>query len=305
VKKKQVIILLKVAVSLILLLYALDRAGLDSIISSFKEMNTPLFFAAAAIFLTSLFFASIRWGLLITVDGGTNRFKTSRLLALYLITAFFNRLLPGLVTGDAFRMYYLYKDTSSGTLSVGSVFADRYIGFTALISLGLMVFPFVAGNFKGTGIATAFLLIAFCFILISFSVFLFKIGDRFSTVRNFYDYAFSIKKRPRIVLKAYLLSIGVHILGILSLFVISIAMGIRLSLWDFFLFVPIITTVTTIPVSISGIGVREATCIVLLGQAGVQPEKAFAISIAWFLSYVLGSLPGLIIYIKWKTREEN
>jgi hypothetical protein len=51
-----------------------------------------------------------------------------------------------------------------------------------------------------------------------------------------------------------------------------------------------------IPISISGLGVREGSFVILLGLIGVRSEIATSLSLAWFFSVFIGSLPGLAIY---------
>jgi uncharacterized membrane protein YbhN (UPF0104 family) len=55
-----------------------------------------------------------------------------------------------------------------------------------------------------------------------------------------------------------------------------------------------------LPISISGLGVREGAFVVFFGLIGVKPEAATAVSLSWFISSSVGSLLGLIEYIKYK-----
>lgn len=62
-------------------------------------------------------------------------------------------------------------------------------------------------------------------------------------------------------------------------------------------FVPVVSIISLIPITISGIGIREGAFVVLFGLIGVLPEKAMTLSVVWFLSIVVGSLPGLVGYL--------
>jgi uncharacterized membrane protein YbhN (UPF0104 family) len=59
-----------------------------------------------------------------------------------------------------------------------------------------------------------------------------------------------------------------------------------------------------IPISISGLGVREGAFVLFFGFIGVKPEAAAAISLSWFITASAGSLIGLIEYVKYK-KETN
>jgi uncharacterized membrane protein YbhN (UPF0104 family) len=63
---------------------------------------------------------------------------------------------------------------------------------------------------------------------------------------------------------------------------------------------PLIILFTSIPVSISGLGIREGAFVLFFGLIGIKPDIATAISLSWFISITIGSLWGLIEYIRYK-----
>jgi uncharacterized membrane protein YbhN (UPF0104 family) len=77
-------------------------------------------------------------------------------------------------------------------------------------------------------------------------------------------------------------------------------MNIELSLLSLIVFLPLITLITMIPVSISGIGIREGAFVFFLGTMGVPLDKAMTLSILWFLSVVVAGLWGLVEYLRFK-----
>jgi uncharacterized membrane protein YbhN (UPF0104 family) len=77
-------------------------------------------------------------------------------------------------------------------------------------------------------------------------------------------------------------------------------LGERVPLLALFMFMPIIVTVSSIPVSISGVGLREGAFVLLLGSIGIPPDAATALSFAWFLSVVAGGLTGIYEYLRHK-----
>ncbi len=59
---------------------------------------------------------------------------------------------------------------------------------------------------------------------------------------------------------------------------------------------PVLFLVTVVPVSLNGIGLREATFVVVLAGADVGREDAFALGLAFFAVGVLtGGLGGLAL----------
>ncbi len=261
-------------------------------------------------YIVTVYTSSHRWKYLLSLVEGSSGLSSLRLFSLYIMGSFFSRLLPGMVGGDAVRAYYLYKDTKSGTMALASVFADRYMGFAAMLSLGLVALPFGINKIRGADAGWTIPLewivplIAFVFIVFSFLIFTLQIGKRFSKVKNLYEYFLKLKNSPSILIKSFSLSVAVQVIGIFSVYLISVGIGAKTSLIEFFLFVPIINTITALPISMSGLGVREGAFVLLLGLTGIKPEVATSISLAWFLAYALGSTPGIIVYLKWRVKKE-
>jgi len=52
-----------------------------------------------------------------------------------------------------------------------------------------------------------------------------------------------------------------------------------------------------IPISVAGWGVREGTMVVALGQVGVLPADALALSVAFGLIYMLAGIPGGLLWL--------
>ena len=284
---------LKVLVSTGLLSIVIEKTGFAKILSTLGGISIPLFLTSSALYTFSLYISSIRWRLLL--PGG---FTLGRLFSLYLIGSFFNTLLPGIIGGDAVKAYYLYKDTGKGTPAVASVFMDRYIGFAALMCVGTAAFPFSVRYFKGSPIEWLFPLIVLLFALGSILAYALRAGRRFRFIAEVYEYFDRYVTKRGTVAKTFSLSMFVQIINIVSVYLLIIGLDIDLPFLPLLIFIPIITTISTIPISISGLGVREASFILLFHFLGVGPVQATAISFAWFLTIATGSLPGLIEYLR-------
>lgn len=322
--RKIFLVVLKILISSTLLYFIISKTGINNIFSILKGINILSFLLAILLYIISIYISSIRW-LFLLPEG----FKTGRLFSLCLIGSFFNTLLPGIIGGDAVKAYYLsnesqikskrgssgpearspeLKDKSSSlaaprsslVIAIASVFMDRYIGFAALISIGMAVFPFGLRYFRGSYIEWILPVIVMLFVSGSFLVFGLKIGKRFGMLTELYGY-FSIYIRQRaVIVKVFLLSVIVQVIGIMTVYTLSLGLNINVPLLPLFIFIPVISTITSIPISISGIGVREASFVLLFGFLGLSPIQSTAISFAWFFSVATGSLTGLVEYLRYK-----
>jgi uncharacterized protein (TIRG00374 family) len=87
---------------------------------------------------------------------------------------------------------------------------------------------------------------------------------------------------------------------IFTVYVLALGMGQDIPFLVFLIFLPLIILFTMIPVSISGLGVRESAFVLFFGLVGMKPEVSTALSLLWFLTVSTASLIGLIEYLKYK-----
>jgi uncharacterized membrane protein YbhN (UPF0104 family) len=260
-------------------------------------MDLRYFFLASLLYLVIVAIAALRWQLLLD-----EQYPARQLFSLYFIGSFFNHILPGTVGGDAVKIYYLYKDTRKSGSSIGAVFLDRYIGLVALLSIGLVSSIIANRELSRIGLQWMIPSVLAVFIVGSLLVFGLRIGKRFSFMRNFYDYLYVYLNKKRTMLKTFLMSLLIHFLSISMVFVIALGMGQRLPFTALFVFMPIIITVITVPITISGFGVREGAFTLLFGLIGIPPQICTSISFVWFLAMAVTSLIGLIEYFRYRRR---
>lgn len=304
---RYLLLLFKLFVSAALLYFLVSKIGGKTIINNMQLLNPAIFIASLCIYIISIFFSSIRWKLLIS-----RPMKTKRLFSLYMIGSFFNVYLPGIVGGDAVKAYYLHRDMNRQTshahsavhslpFSIASVFMDRYIGFSALLFISMVAFPVGFKYLDETPLEWLVPMVFFLFLSGSIVFFKARAGERIRFLFNIYDYFKLYTSKKDVLIKAFLYSIIIQILNIFSVYILSKGLSMDISFATLMIFVPIIIVVSFIPVSISGIGLREGAFVFLLGTMGIQPALAMTLSLLWFLSVVAASLWGLFEYLRFKT----
>ncbi len=306
--KKALFLSVKIAVSTALIIYLLSKVGGMAVIENAVLLSPAHFAAAVVLYLFATYLSSLRWKLLVPCDVGLRR-----LFSMYIIGSFFNTCLPGIIGGDAVKAYYLntelkqcpHKNERSsglgkGSISVASVFMDRYIGLAALLSIGLAAVPAGFGLLAGTPVVWAMPLLVGGFIVSSVLLFRFRLGERLRFLVGVYDYFSFYFAERLVILKAYLYSLAIQIVIIVSVYVLAKGMGLGITFLSLLVFLPLITLIAMIPVSISGIGIREGAFVFFLGTMGVSADKAMTLSILWFLSVVAAGLWGLVEYLRFK-----
>jgi len=289
------LLIAKLIISSGLLYLVLSKTGAEKVLAIIKTVNPLAFISVILIYIFSVYVSTLRWRLLLT-----EKVKKSRLFSLYLIGSFFNTFLPGMVGGDAVKSYYLYKETNKGSLSLASVFMDRYVGLISLMAIGLLAYILGFRYVRGTIIEWLLPVMVLSFLAGSFIIFGFRFGKRIQMLSEFYEYFYAYKNQKTLIIKTLLLSAVIQILSILSMYIITLGLGQHIQLKYFFIFFPIVVTLASLPISISGIGVREGAFVLLFGIIGVRPEMATAMSFTWFLSVACGGLTGLFEYLRIK-----
>lgn len=290
---KAAFFVLKLLVSSLSLYVVFLKADLNQIKAMLWKIGLVPFLFASLLYIASICGASLRWKLLLP-----ERFTFRRLFSLYLIGSFFSTFLPGVIGGDVVKAYYLNKDAKKLSLTLASVFMDRYLGYVGLIIIGMAAYPFSLRYFGGSVYKWVMPLICVAFVIGSVLFFGLKLGKRFKTVSEFYEYFVMLKAKKDVMVKAVAISLGIQAMGIIAVAVLASAMGEKIPVLMLLVFLPIIITITTIPISISGLGVREGSFVVLLGLIGVRPAVATSLSLSWFFSTFLGSMPGLLAYLR-------
>jgi hypothetical protein len=85
-------------------------------------------------------------------------------------------------------------------------------------------------------------------------------------------------------------------LGIVIVFMLGRALGVELSLWRYFIYLPVITALTVLPISLAGIGIREGAFVFFFAQAGVMQAQALALSLLLFAQTLALALLGGLWY---------
>ncbi len=104
--------------------------------------------------------------------------------------------------------------------------------------------------------------------------------------------------------KAFLLSIPAHLLMFSTFWFGAKAFCAGLSLLSIYCVMPIVATVTALPISIGGAGLREGLFIQILGALYATPESiATLVSLSGFMMQVFWSLIGGVIYLGYRASQ--
>jgi len=264
----------------------------------------------------------LRWLLLLRVQGF--RLSWRRGTSIFLIGLFLMTFTPGLIGGDAARMIYVIQEAPERKADAVLVVAmDRLMG---LISLVLMAALVVACRYRwlaatpatgGLEYVTLLILAGGVGVVILSGIAARlpwlsllqrhpRLGDKVrETGAAFHAYR---RHWPR-MLQALANTMAAHGFYFLTFYCAARALGAFDSaygspwrgLWDVFSVMPIVNTLTALPLSLAGIGIRESLFQVLLKDlCGIAPGVGAAIGSLGFAMRAVWGLPGGFLLLRYR-----
>lgn len=307
--------LLKVLVSLALLAVLLARQPLEEIRAALAAPRWPWLLAALAVYGVSAVAGAWPWAWLLRGAGSAT--GLARLVRLYLIGLFFNNFLPANVGGDVYKVIDLGRGEHNPQRAFAATVLDRLLGLAALslvavAAVGLSLAAGIAVPPAAWTLGGVLVLLAAAGGLLlsrrgaasvqsilqrlqlpSLARFVAPVAAAFQVYRG----------RQRLLGRA--LAAGIVIQGLRVAVHVLVACGLGLALsraqvLQFFVLIPLLAVSLTLPITINGIGLREALAAVLLTWTGLPAQTMVAVEIMAFLVQVAFSLVGGVLF--WHAR---
>ena len=298
--------MLQYIIAAILLIYIFKKIPLHTVIEALRHVNPNLLCVGLLMaLLVHPVFADRLRRLAETQEIIITNLK---IIEINFACLFYGLFLPGgTITGNAIRLYRLSGSEGHYIGAGVIVLLDRTITTITLCMTGIIFF-LLDGTFKSIWILKLMILVM---VFLLFIIGLLYVGIRWLRLKIFYnilnrilfDKLIAVKialKRIQNLSKGLIiiicsLSFIAHLLGILAYYFIILAMGIQIGFLTIAWIRSGIILATMIPVSISGLGLRESAVYVLMTSYGVLAKETIAFSLLIFLATVLipGSLGGL------------
>jgi glycosyltransferase 2 family protein len=235
----------------------------------------------------------------------------ARMVAFYFIGMFFNIFLPTIVGGDAVKAILLTRETGAPARATMSVFMERNVGLFALLTIATAA-AFVAPpvEVRGFNLLQLTLIVFAAFIaanivlanrpayrLVDYLVAMTPLSRIRSRAASLYEALLPYREaRWRgLVAGAIAQSFLFQAIVILVVFLNAAALNLHPPLSALAVFVPLISLAGMLPISVNGLGIREALYVLLFGRIGVPPDAAFSMAVLYFAVTLGASLPGGIV----------
>ncbi|MEY2537615.1 MAG: glycosyltransferase 2 family protein [Verrucomicrobiota bacterium] len=270
------------------------------------------------------FSAAVRWQILLRVQKINLTFN--RVSGLFFIGMFYNQFLPGGTGGDIVKSYLLLKETKKKAGALLAVVFDRLIGLVALVVITVALVSLRFDLLWRTPVTIEsgvtprqLLLILLALLGTSITGLLTSFIISGFNLFRWLPHKFPGREKLIEISAAYhlyahhwvatLLAFGVSLVAHLATFTtflcVAYAFRAAVPVLDFFAVLPIERTITALPISFAGVGLREQILQVMLNNlCGVPIAVAKLIGSMSFLIILLCSAPGGLVYFLYRPSGE-
>ncbi len=295
---------LRIVVSAILLWWVFKRISatdLDDIWPQSAGTAAGWLLAAGLATVLAFVMAAVRWFEVASTLGLTRPLKP--MVSDYLAGQFVSNFLPTTIGGDLLRINRLGRETGDRYRAFASVVIERLTGWLVLPIMTLTALALDPTLFQdSTGWV---LLLVALGILLMLGVMLWGaehsrglgrltggtvIRDAFGAIHvglSLY------RRRPRAIARLLAAGLAYQGLQVVAAILAAASLGVRPGVVAMFAFIPIVLAIQVLPISIGGLGVREAMLVFLLSSRGVPDAEAVLLGLLLYALTLLVSLIGI------------
>ena len=297
---------IKILVSTGLLYLLLSRVDLSRLWAIARTASVTWLVVALGLYFVMVFISAWRWGVLLHAQHVT--VGLGALLRSYLVATFFNNFLPSNIGGDVIRVRDTARAAGSKTRAATVVLVDRGIGLLALVliaavgaSMATTASPAMAAF--GPGL----LWLAFGVGTLAGGVVLMRphaMGRLLAPLKTLHQEWVEerisrlvsalarFRESPSALALGFAGGIVVQVVLVLFYAAIAQAILVPIPIAHLAVLIPLSFILQMAPVSVNGLGVREATFSFYFARLGLPLESALALSFLGVALVMLFSLSG-------------
>lgn len=295
-----------------------DFISIEAMRRAFEQKHL-IYPAFAALFATT-FLSVVRWHWLLQAQG--IHLKWFRTLQLVFIGNFFNIALPGAVSGDFVKAFYVGREAEGKRArAFGSILFDRVAGLSALVLVAAGSLAWDINDFLGTPLfrAIKFFILAMALGFLVFYAYLFLVREHhdpllkafrllearvakagaltriYESLRHYHNHRIT-------VLKVLAVSVLIHMTVCWACVQFAHALGeTQIPVLPVFVVVPLGLLVTAIPIMPAGVGTGHVAFSGLFHFLG--SERGADLFSLFILSQLVTGCLGGLVYLRFRSHE--
>lgn len=295
---------------ILILVVILSKINIGKLLQVIYHANSFYIFTAILLNIPLLLLKSYRWNRLLNLQN--IQYTPVQSFLIYMSSLYIGFVTPGRL-GEFIKAVYLKSDKGiSLSKGMSSVLIDRLCDLYLLIFLGLLgIWRFdILGKLSNASLSLVVILVLAPLFLLNKHLmrkfigllydsfikkkiqFKEKIEERFDDFYSGIDQLINLK-----LIFSVLLTCLSYSVFFIQCYLITISIGISINFITITLFMAISNLISFIPISISGLGTRDATLIYLFSLIGLKPELAVSYSFLIFIVFfVCGGLMGAVAW---------
>jgi uncharacterized protein (TIRG00374 family) len=263
----------------------------------------------------------LRWRMVLGVQG--LNLSLPRTAEISLVAHFFNSFLLGSTGGDLLKAYYAARETHhKKTEAVMTVLVDRLVGlFAMLLFAALMMLPNLALLSHHSRLAAlawlVVLMMAGCGALVILSfwggiskslpqarVWLRRL-PKGELVERALEACREFGRDRLFLVRMLAISMVLNVFCVLQIMVLAAGLHLQIPSMALFVIVPIIVCISALPITPSGLGVRENLYVLMLAvpELSVDPTGALSLSLLAYAGSLFWSMVGGVVYLSRRDRD--
>lgn len=316
--KKVMSIVFKISISLALLIFLFRKIDEKALFTIIKNSDKMILSFAALVFFMIYPLALLRWNMLL--KAAKIHLPLKRVITSFVGGVFFNVFLPSTIGGDFMRSMDLAKHTKKNDAVIATVFLDRLSGYVGLVFLAVIA-AVLGFNLIEDKVVSSFVYFLVFFLglicVVLFNNYAYSKINKFlhvprqnaeklglsvlekirEALSNLHREIYYFKHDKKVIFDNLFLSFLIQLLSPVSFYLIGLSLGIKINIVYFFIFLPLIGAITLLPVSIGGLGLRDASTVYFFAKVGVSKDLSFAMSLLSFAFILIFGTIGGLIYV--------
>lgn len=321
--RKLISLVLRIGVAVFALFLIFKDLSFRQLVHDLSSLRIWILLFAIGIQLATQVIMAFRWWVMLRALGIRIPYLTA--LQLHFHGLFFNNFLPGSVGGDFIRAWYVTRHHENKRFqSALSVFVDRFTGLAATLVIAVVCYllfmrqemfltkesrqggsslsPYREEAIWFLSIMAAALAVILLFpgtrrIAVQSVVKLWKTGRH--AMGQLLEVLAIYVRKPWIGPFGIGVTVLLQSLIFFSFWLIGRDLGVSDQMRYYFVFFPLVWVISSVPVSVAGIGILEGGVIILfVAIAGASQESATALALLQRVITIIGTLPGLWIHLR-------
>ena len=304
-RQKRLGIASRFIVAVVLLVYVFRSVSWQTLLAALTHIHPGSLLVGLIIGSSGVVLSAYQWWGLLRAEN--IRFDLVDLIKLYIVGVTFNHFLPTGMGGDAFKAFYVGRESRNNIGATSAVLLCRITGFIGMLCLVVPVLIVLHARFTAT-LVIEFAILCLLMGTVSVGTLLLifvlpKIAERIAVKNRFLTLLTGVGSAlhssictPRSLLAAIARGAVFWLVAVLNCYVYAYALGMQGNLVFYFLAVPLVAIVACLPVTINGFGVREGSFVYVFSFAHVAPATALLLVFLLDLQSLFFAGIGYVIY---------